>query len=85
MEVKCSIEYNRGSPTDKICTAFRKDLAEKTNLWRWNKDVCRLVIKLLRVKGSDEERKLLNDLMSTSEGIKKVFDITVTFQTITER
>ena len=43
------------------------------------KDVCRLIIKLLRVKGSDEERKLLNDLMSTSEGIKKVFDITVIF------
>jgi len=59
-------------------------LLEKTWLKRQTygggiKDVCRLVIKLLRVKGSDEERKLLNDLMSTSEGIKKVFDITVTF------
>ena len=59
-------------------------LLEKTWLKRQTygggiKDVCRLVIKLLRVKGSDEERKLLNDLMATSEGIKKVFDITVTF------
>lgn len=59
-------------------------LLEKTWLKRQTygggiKDVCRLIIKLLRVKGSDEERKLLNDLMSTSEGIKKVFDITVTF------
>ena len=59
-------------------------LLEKTWLKRQTygggiKDVCRLVIKLLRVKGSDEERELLNDLMSTSEGIKKVFDITVTF------
>ncbi len=59
-------------------------LLEKTWLKRQTygdgiKDVCRLVIKLLRVKGSDEERRLLNDLMATSEGIKKVFDITVTF------
>lgn len=59
-------------------------LLEKTWLKRQTygggiKDVCRLVIKLLRVKGSEEERKLLDRLMSTSEGIKKVFDITVIF------
>ena len=63
----------------KYAPLLEKTWLKRQTYGRGIKDICRLIIKLLRVKGSDEERKLLDRLMSTSEGIKQVFDITITF------